>query len=71
MRQRPPVSTIRFLLEQPTFVNAAEHFEEFALHALLESPRTNDSADSPDLLDTILTGTVAYSSPPSEAPRSP
>jgi hypothetical protein len=72
MRQRPPVSTIRFLLEQPaTFVNAAEHFEEFALHALLESPRTNDSAVSPDLLDTILTGTVAYSSPPPEVPRSP
>lgn len=71
MRQRPPVSKIRFLLEQPaTFVNAAEHFEEFALHALLESPRTSDSAVSPDLLDTILTGTVAYSSPPSEVPRS-
>jgi len=30
MRRRPPVSKIRFLLEQPgTFVDAAEHFEEF------------------------------------------
>jgi hypothetical protein len=72
MRQGPPVSKIRFLLEQPaTFVDAAEHFEEFALHTLLESPRTNDPAVSPDLLDTILTGAVAYSSTPSGVPRSP
>jgi hypothetical protein len=35
MRQCPPVSEIRFLLEQPaTFVNAAEHFEEFCTPCL-------------------------------------
>jgi hypothetical protein len=43
----------------------------FALPALLESPRTNNSAVNPDLLDTILTGTLAYSSPPPGVPRSP
>ena len=43
----------------------------FAVHALLESTRTNDSAVNPDLLDTILAGAVAYSSPPPGVPHSP
>lgn len=43
----------------------------FALPALLESPRTNNSAVNPDPLDAILTGTVAYSPPPPGVPRSP
>jgi hypothetical protein len=80
MRQRPPVAKIKFLLEQQVydikvsstmFVHAADHFDEFAAQALLESTRAKDCALSPDILDTILKGTVAWSSNLPESTRSP
>ncbi|KAE9369239.1 hypothetical protein N431DRAFT_345003 [Stipitochalara longipes BDJ] len=76
--QRAPIAKVKFLLEQEiydlkispaTFNNAAEYFDEYALRALFESPRTKGCAVGPDLLDTILRGTVSHSSTSLDVPR--
>jgi hypothetical protein len=74
MRQRSPsLGKIKFLLEQGLYklkvsltilVYATEHFSASVFKALLESPQTKDCAIGPDLLDTILKGTMRWSSSP-------
>ncbi len=75
MRQRSPLlGKIKLLLEQELYklkvsltilVYATEHFSASVFQALLESPQTKDCAIGPDLLDTILQGTMRWSSNPS------
>ena len=78
MRQRPSITKVNFLLGQETydlkislatFTNAAEHYDDYALRALLESPRAKDCPVGLDLLDTILRGTVSSISPPQDLSR--